>query len=291
MKPLLTTIIILAACGSNKPYEGDTELLAHLQKAQAERMSEALTYVDENGWIVGSDCDGMIPSAKFGVFHEGFNPYAAEYPNEPGRFNRSPSMCREGDERSRSTWSGDMGVCGLVPYAWLTGDRQILESHISYVLKNDGHSGEPRSLDITFYSPQLVGLVFSVIHKLGGADVAARHVPPVYVAGLTDYRAHLQMCDIFVRSELKWQSPEMSLIDVTDRQLARIEEHAAREPHNPFYQYMFGLYTGNFEPAIELCLDPSYPVGDYVRCDEPRACQLAESTWSCGLLIRHLERG
>ena len=189
-------------------------------------------------------------------------------------------MCREGNEDSRSTWSRDMGLSGLLQYAWLRGDLEILETHMAYVRGNGWFSGEPRSYDTTFYTPALRGLFYQVIYKLGGEDNNWRHTPNIYVSGLDDYRAHLQMVSIFLAGET-W-----GFID--NNMLARIQEHADREPRNAFYQVMRGRWLGDFEQAIYLCKYPDRDEASYVRCDEPRACYLAEAVWSCGLLLRYV---
>jgi len=273
-------LALLVACGSNDPYEGETELMSHLVKAQNERIDEGITYTDDNGWITPTDCDGYLFSSKFGVVYDAFDPIASEYPDEPGRFNRRPPpKCREGNSDSRSTWSRDMGM-GLLQYGYLRGDREILERHISYVRGNGWVSGEPRSYDTTFYSPAIRGAYYQVIYTLGGEDNNWRHTPNVYVSGLDDYRAHLQMLSIFLAGET-W-----GMID--NIMLARVREHADREPDNAFYQNMRGRWLGDWDRAIEICKYPNRNAASYVRCDEPRACYLAEEAWACGLLLRYV---
>jgi len=291
--------ILLFTCGNNKPHDGKTELMAHLIKAQNERIAEGITYTDENGWITPTDCDGFLWSSKFGAalylfqtitnpiieLIKLFNPRASEYENQPGRYNRSPSMCREGNERSRSTWSRDMGL-GLLQYGYLRGDREILERHISYVRGNGWVSGEPRSYDTTVYTPALWSLYYQVIYTLGGEHDNWRDwlsVYPSYLlnpSGLDDFRAHLQMLNIWLYGE--------TIGSIDDVRLARVIEHADREPDNAFYQVMRGRWLGDWNRAIELCKYPNRTHASYIRCDDPRACYIAEEAWSCGLLLRYV---
>jgi hypothetical protein len=174
-----------------------------------------------------------------------------------------------------------MGL-GLIQYAWFRGEREILERHVSYLRGNDWFSGEPRSYDVTFYTPAMRGILYQVVHRLGGEDNSWRHTPNVYTSGQIDFRAHLMMVDILLRGET-W-----GFIDDTMR--ARIIEHADREPSNAFYQVMRGRWLGDWDKAIWLCKKPNRNEASYMRCNEPRACAIAEEAWSCGLLLMFLLR-
>lgn len=275
----------LAACGAgNKPFRGATDRLDQLKAVQTERIDEGMTYTDnEHGWITPTDCDGMIFSAKFAVASGHGNILAAEYPDEPGRFGRRPQpWCYSDDEGhngSVSSWSRDMAICGLIPYAYQTNQREILERHINYVEANGDYSGYPRNLDRTFYTPTLRGTIYQVIYSLGGKNQQIRHTPnpATLTSGLSDYRAHLLMCDIWLSGETRGSLDQF--------QMARINEHAKREPNNIFYQVLHARWNGDFDHAINLCSSRDRNQASYVRCNEPRACYLAEEAWSCSLLI------
>jgi hypothetical protein len=70
----------------------------------------------------------------------------------------------------------------------------------------------------------------------------------------------------------------------------RLEEHVEREPFNPFFQYVLGLFTGDMSKTIDLLLDPSEPVGTYVRCgDEKRRCILAERIFTASMTLQWMQ--
>jgi len=280
----LALIVLLGACGSNDPHDGNTTLMLELEAMQAERIDEGMSYVDnEHGWITPTDCDGYLWSSKFGSYFDGFDPTASEYEKEPGRFGRASGrdcyLDESGPNGSASSWSRDMGI-SLISYAWKTKNLSILERHRDYVVSNNNYSGEPRNFDRTYYSPALLGLLHQVIYALGGPNNQARHVPNIYTSGLNDYRAHLQMLDIWLRGE--------TFGTIDNIMLARIAEHSEREPNNAFYQTLKGRWFGDYGDAIRLCLNHGLSVAEYVRCDRPEACRIAEEAWSCGLLINYL---
>lgn len=283
-------IFLLAGCGVEAKQSEETDgTLSDLQRVQSERIREGRQYVDQNGWIAGDDCDGMIWSAKWGTFVEGFDIDAAEY--EPGKFGRrppNPRWCWEDGEDlgSKSEWSGDMGLLGLFPYAWLTGDRELIEQHIQYGERNSvgpmawrmGEGEASRAI----YRPSLVGLAYQLRFALGGSNDARRQVQSTYPAGLEDYQAHLQMMHIFLRGDTTGL--------ITPQMRDRVVEHSEREPFNPFYQYLRGVYVDDLASAVELCKNVDTSVGTYVRCATQEACEIAEAVWSCGLVIRKLEK-
>ena len=120
----------------------------------------------------------------------------------------------------------------------------------------------------------------------------------MYSPFLTGYQAHLQVLGIWLRGEIAQQLNDMDAIPkpktglyelatISNQMYSRLEEHYTREPDNPFYAYMIGLYSGNMQPAIDLCLDEDMPMGSYVPDDYSN--KLAEWIWSCGLVLESYE--
>lgn len=252
---------LLISCGSNdKKPPGKDDRLNELKILYSHKLIEAMDMVDGNGWIV-TDCDGMLWSAKLAsVACDKVDIAAAEVVD--GRFDRYPEM---GD--CRTSWSRDMGVAGLFPWAYKCDRRDVLERHATYGKKNKWIMGSPIDDLRPIYTPQMIGLLYEIIYQMGGEDSANRKFPSIYPGGLTDYKAHLQMMSI-------WHESNFS--SISDRMLDRIKEHQKRESHNPFYNFMMGLYNGDMSRAITLLLDPSMPMSGYVRCHDERACKLSE---------------
>jgi hypothetical protein len=80
-----------------------------------------------------------------------------------------------------------------------------------------------------------------------------------------------------------------ALTDVTGTQLDRIKEHAARDPRDPFFQAMAGIYSGDFGPAFTALLADDMYAGEYVRCDEYRRCQLSAWLFAADLVLRRYD--
>lgn len=323
MIPLMLTILCCLACGDEskkkepqepQPYSAVDQLAALYQKnlGKAEMMRDPA-----NGWLTADDCDGFLWSvgkyaAAPGV--TGVDYAAAESPVGSGRFNRRPTPCwtpQQGDVGARSTWSRDMGL-GLAFYAWRKKDGELLNRHIKY---GEAHAkvadgfptwrmGDPGDQLAVIYSPALVGLHYAIRKGLGGAANQWRFIPNVYKSGLKDFKAHLQVLDIMLRGEIaevtgerqnapvkpRWQADQSlactTTLDVSESMFNRLKEHADREPENPLYAYAYGVYSGNLDKAVDLCLRPDMPVGGYVRCKRPETCKMAEWLFACGSVLR-----
>jgi hypothetical protein len=72
--------------------------------------------------------------------------------------------------------------------------------------------------------------------------------------------------------------------------LARLREHADRDPRDPLFAAALGVYTGDMGPALDACLAGDQYAGSYTRCDggDGRACQLASWLFACDLVLRRL---
>lgn len=309
MRLLFLVALLALGCSTNEAKEPQPDSrVADLQARFQEVMLEADGLKDPTtGWLVFTDCDSYLWSGKAAAAGlTGFDPSAAEI--KPGRFVRRPPPYCTSENPLWSDWSRDM-FAGLNAYAWRSGDRAILERHLVFGRAHNWIMGSPFGDGRSVYLPATYGRLYQTIFALGGPDDAKRLWPDTYPTGLDDFEAHLQMMNIWLRGEIEEKLREgdarprtdleddvggsggvvQNLLDVSDKQLSRIEEHAAREPKNPFFQCLKGIYSGDFGPAIDALLDPAMPVGSYVRCDEFRRCQLAEWIFSADCVLRRFK--
>jgi hypothetical protein len=282
---------LLLSCGLNDGKVKKTKDkidISELERYQEKRVLMARDFADENGWITPDDCDGMIWSGKvLAVLNPGFGDIrAAEYDDEKGKFSRRPKpYCWTkdgGDQGSKTTWSKDMAIGGLIPYVLLQNDRSILSDHMSYGERKGWQMGEPLADGRAIYTPSLVGMLHRLAKKMGlKHDNFYVQVGHIWNSGLVDYKAHLQVMSIWIEGEIAGGK-----ISAAMRQ--RIIEHVTREPKAVFYQVMSAIYVGDYEQAINLCSSDAFSVGSYVRCSNKDACSLSDMLFSCHLLIEHL---
>lgn len=245
----LALILCVAACGVNaKPK--DTKLEPTKKELVREAYVKRIESLKGVGWLTPDDCDGMIWSAKAGVAPElGFDPTLAE--ESPGRFLRRPKdkPCwtpEAGDLGAKTTWSRDMHVCGLLPWALLRRDRDLLERHIAYGEAHSWQMGDPLDDGRTVYSPGLIALTYQARRTLGGADHGAIYVPQLWQEGLVDYQAHLQACSAFLTLELDGSLPMEAW--------AVIEQNVSRETKSVFYRYLADRRYGDLTATADLIL-------------------------------------
>lgn len=319
--------VLLVACGKPRTQatpQGVSQA-DDLRALYATRLAEAASVRDqETGWLARWDCDGMIWASKYasslGV--EGVKIEAAEYPGQPGKFGRRPPpWCftpELGDQGSKTEWSRDMAVGGLLPYAWLTANRDLLERHAAFGYQQAWWMGEPTADGRTYYTPQVRGLLFKAIRALGGSGSPEELWPTFWQAGLIDYEAHLQVMSIWLQGEVarslneadavpraapeptvmlaedgEWalnDAGDMRLLEINEAMYQRLVEHAEREPTCPLYRAVLGLYTGDLAPATRELLDPVLPKCSYVRCQDGQ-CQLAEWLFAASIVLRKLDEG
>lgn len=273
----LLSFMVLFSCAEEKPRKNTTPKIAKLKILYQNRRAEALSLADSNGWLVKNSCDGMLWSAKAGTaFCDQFKPEAAE--REPGRFGRRPKPCWneiEGDVGSKSTWSRDMLIGGLLPYIIKCKKIALLNRHIDYGRNNHWKMGLPSDESRVYYNPQIIGTLESTKRLLLNNEKIKSPIPLFLPSNLTGYEAHLQIMHIWARL----YTEEMDFF-----KKARIKEHFEREPNNPLYAFMKDSLTGNFKHTINLLLDPNNRLSSYVRCDgEP--CTLAEWLFVANLVL------
>ncbi len=299
-------LILLLLFGCNgKPKEQTTpEPLARLSELQdlyAEKMAEAVALRDpETGWLARNDCDGMIWAGKYAASRgvTGVNILAAEYPDSPGKFGRRPPpWCWDGkDNGSKTEWSRDMAVGGLLPYAFLTGRIEVLERHAAYGRAHHWLMGEPLLDGRAVYTPSLKGLLYKTIDALGGTPDVEAFWPDSWPSGLTDYEAHLQVMSIWLHGETARRlgdsdqipqriAEKTTALQISETMFDRLQEHVDREPMNPLYRAVYGLYDGDMGAAADVLLDPSMPLGSYVRCNDLRQCRVAEWLFAASIVL------
>jgi len=278
------SFFLFFSCSSKRVIECknnycDQEKVNQLVKLYEENLGRAKELLSPDGWITPNSCDGMLWSSKYGAIDcNSFSPEAAE--RDYGRFGRRPSPpCWDGEDKgSKTTWSRDMGV-GFIAYAIACKKDGLLLRHIEYGKKHHWMMGFPVTDLRAFYTPQIRDLLFDSVEYIRGTNDYNRSIE-IYPSGLKDYQAHLQVMSIWIRrhwegiNSLKWE---------------RLMEHYTREPYNPFYSYMTSFYKGDLNETIDLLLDPRMPMSDYVRCDDPKRCKLAEWLFVAGQVIRELE--
>ena len=290
IKLQLILCLILFTCKKEEKIEPvepiATERLAELQDLVINLKSEAIELYnsDYGNWLTGDDCDAYLWQAKYQaeVCDDSIDMRFTEYKEEKGRFGRNPyKRCwtkQDGDVGSKSTWSQDMGK-GLNLYAWRCKDADIIKDHFDFVKGNNYQSGEPLLIGTTVYSVGMMGEVARTLKKLTGENNREADWNQLYSPGLTDYEAHLQMLGILLTIE------QENKIDAS--LLRRIEEHAARENQNPLYQAMLAIFNGDFNSAIDACINGGY--GDYVRGRHRERYILIDRIFACGLVLKRLQ--
>lgn len=292
----LLILLLVVSCSRFVDYKEQEEQtdLDKIKDLYAKESIEVLEHL-EDGWL-GRDCDGMIWNAKAGIVLDEIEVEAAEFMDEPGRFGRRPKpncyIAGREKQESKTTWSKDMAICGLFPWALLRGRIDVLERHAEYGKANNWVMGKPDAiLSRVLYTPAMIGTLYQMIYALGGENSANRIWPNIYPSGLEDYQAHLQVCSIWVRGvaqrRINERDRSTSLLSITETMLSRVKEHAEREPEDYFYQYVYGLYTGDMGPAIKAILDRTK--GGYVRCGDPLECDTPHRVFVMGMIIRELE--
>jgi hypothetical protein len=301
---LFTCLIFLTNCGKEKREKdvAPSPRKAELQTKYDTLLAESKAKRSKDGWLDTDTCDSMLFTGKYSCAAgaaEGLSIVAAEYPSQPGRFNRRPAPFCEADAGSKTSWSRDMGM-GLLAYGWCNKDLAVLERHASYGVSKQWKMGEPLDDGRVVYTPSVIGHLYQTIYSLGGKDNANRVWPSVYASGLDDYQAHLQMIDVWLRGEMaqhqndadampkKEVNPALSL-SVSATMFDRIKEHSDREPKCPFYQYMRGIYdTGTLEPAVELLLGDEWTCQYFRGSDRSNDLYLAEWLFAADRVLRKL---
>jgi hypothetical protein len=307
---LLALILLLASVSCRKENKKAPDELTRLDELKAEyvnRLALAESVRDAaTGWLARQDCDSMITNGKYASIPEvtGVNIEAAEYPGVPGKFGRRPPpWCwtpEQGDVGSKTEWSRDMFIAGLLPYIWRQGKKDILERHLDYGAANNWILGSPFDDGRVVYSPNLIGLAYNTLYAMGGELSPHAFWPSYYDSGLTDFQAHLQVMSIWMQGEVAEklgdgdaipQKPDEATVDkqltvsIAVSMYERLTEHATREPACPLYQVVHAMYSGTMGTAIESLLTEAKC--EYYR-DDAQA-NLADWLFTASLALDHID--
>ena len=279
---MLLLLCLMVSCSTTEPVKNPPGDMAEVALAQAERLEKLAVNLDELGRIESLllDCDGYLWQGKFcaatGCKMDDYE--------EDGRLYRRPApRCYENgvDQGSKTTWSKDMAVGGLIPMVLLQGDFELMKRHLDYGDKNSWLMGEPQKgadeLTRIFYNPPLVDLLFDV-EMYARVKKAPKYYDFYTQQHLVDYQAHLQVAKIWAKSYMRQEFSE--------GEVSAIKKHFERVPRSPFYAFVYAQATGDFEPITKECLSEEVYFGDYIRCHDPVMCGMAEKVFACHLLIK-----
>jgi len=300
MKYLLLTLLLLQGCVTtpdNEPLEPIGVDVSQIHDAMRSWEEHELTKEGYLKDILG-DCDGALWQGQW-CAATGCD-LTKGYEGEPGRFYRraTAEKCwHKGEENgSKTTWSRDMFVCGLLPWALLTKDLPALDRHARYGWSKNWVMGEPPLFDNLkensrlYYTPSIRALLYKSIKHLGGYEypgtawdwIVSNFKNLDMSEGLEDYQAHLQVCKIWGKSVLDG--------GISDLMKERVKTHHKRVPSDPFYAFMYGKFYGDWGQAAKACTAKVPFSGDYVRCGKSTtACAYAHSVFSCNLLLKEHE--
>lgn len=278
LKLLITTLLILSCA---KPTIEPAHPMSEKTQAIGEKLQELRAKAKEislNGWLVSESCDAMLWSAISNIGNADYFRFElAEDENKPGKFYRTQSKDCYELAKSGSEWSRDMGLALLI-YLYLQGDLKTIERHIAYGEANNWVMGKGL-ISRTYYTSALQSLWYKAAKKLGH-NYGMVIVQNVYWKNLVDFEARLQAFDIFLNGEIDGA--------ISETMFARVAEHSKRIPASGFYAFVKGKYSGGISRSVDICLDDSNIVNDYVRCDgEP--CELAERIFTCQLVYNFLK--
>lgn len=294
----LVLIFLLLSCGKVESTPVDIDL-GPVENRIEELAQRAADLVDGNGWLVSKSCDARLWTAKACLDSTDFSAamIGEQYFRTPSKtcysnflvwkklkVKRDAELDKELKaeitakmkaikHKSQSTTSRDMEL-GTLSCLVERRDLTAIEDHIEYGSDNAWIMGEGL-ITRTPYSLALIGLWYKVARVLGH-DYGYTEVGNIYPKGQIDYQAHLSMLDIYNRFRMDGK--------ISKIMLARINEHADREPECGFYQSMKSKFSGDLQPAIDICLGESKC--SYVRCDEElEKCRLAEQIFSCRIIL------
>ncbi len=260
MKYFLIFSLLLASCvHKNKPQDpsetSQVDLLAeHYDGWQADLKKAA----DPNtGWFSG-DCDGTLWVGE--AVASGFtsNLSLAEWGN-PGELHRRPEAKGEcWPAESRTSISPDMRQ-GYLLGTWALQDASALERLLEYGRAANWITGKPTGDPTVVWRPTEIGLLFRMMLKLGVVFETndRERVPLLCAPALKDFEHHVQTLGIILDGEVSG--------GISDICLEALRSNVRDTPTDALFQAALGVYTGDFDYAIKLLVDPDYQCPTYVR--------------------------
>ena len=292
--PLL--FILLAGCSLLERHEekdaSDPTQVEALRFSYAERLTTYDSIKDQQtGWPSALDCDGTlwaglacaagVPDVKIEL---------AEL--TPGVIGRRPgSDCHasdldgDGKPDSKSTTSQDMAM-GYMWCLWrsknLPATKRFADACQARPLAFEDLPacilGEPypEMAARVVLRPNGMGLLGRLLYNVSaGSDARPwRNTPSLYLPVLEDYEKHLQALGIALHGELDEQSadavPASALykLDINGQMLERLQELTSANPDDWTFQAVYSVYTGNYQPAIEILLRDPLACPTYARSSE-----------------------
>lgn len=223
-----------------------------------------------SGWPSVDDCDATLWA---GLVCAAGAPVAIELAElEPGVVHRRPERAcwtaEAGDVGSKSTVSNDM-LLGYLWCGWRAGNLLAMQRLADYGEAHNWVMGEPfpEMASRVVLKPNQIGILGRIIYALsnGDDDRGYRDLPAVYAPGVEDYELHLQTVGILLGGETTELAREQGLLDINGESLKRLEDNAKKYPDDALVQAALGVYTGDFNAATKLLLDPGYEYPTYVR--------------------------
>lgn len=242
----------LAADNPLKPFTLTADRRANLEKKVATYLGLTKTALNTYGFVDG--CDGLLFTSLLRASGYETNLYQAEVKTSPGKWQRNAEQnCLQTGE-SASTISRDM-ILGLSVALWQTGDRTSAEEILAYSIANQGFMGEAVSQDErvsrTLMTPQLSGLLYEIIYRLGGADSDLRGYIPDFTSSLTGFEAHLQALRVMLRGAM-YKGLVADDVKIVAAQLAK-------NPGNALFEAVHAAFTdGDMSAAADIFLNEKY---------------------------------
>ena len=286
MKILLITLLITSCTyfktvDSRKP--DPNERVGELQEKYNAILALSLEEFEPvTGWPSIEDCDGTLWAGE-GLAGGATNIdiELAEY--NPGEIHRRPIMpCYDnGDLGAKSTVSNDM-IRGYTWGLWATNNLAAAQRLADFGEKNNWVMGQPPTESTVNMSINNKGILGRMLYTLsdGKDDRSYRKDFSFYVPVFSDFEEHLQVLGILLEGEIN-ESLEAKSLDATVNEpqeglpleLVKIREQFAerlkalanQRPDDALFQAANGVYTGNFDRAIDLLLLDETPVPSYVR--------------------------
>lgn len=238
-----------------------------LRAAYGARLADYVSKTaDRHGWPSADDCDGTVWAGEACLGGVGVDILQAEY--APGEIHRRPIVAGECYPGGSETTVSRDDLVLYVDCAFHKGDAGALNRLLNFGQAKNWVMGEPASEERVFMGPNLQGITARAAYKLGSSRRSYADLPVIELAGLKDYQQHIEVNEILLSSEVAGGA--------TGWELELMKVLVEGSPNDPLFQAALGVYTGEFDEAIRLLLDPTNPIPTYVRGNQ---AQLFADAW------------
>lgn len=200
----------------------------------------------EHGPVLG--CDALLYNSLTAVARN--EPIAIEsYRDSLGAWHRLPGP--DYSASCSSSISRDM-LLGLLTYIWHFQRLDLAVQLWNYGKDHAWIMGVERKFGDTrtLMSPQMIGLLATVIYALGGADHPERHIPQIYTSE-PGFVSHLSMLSIRLNAEIYG--------GVDPYQLATIRDILRHMTQNPLAQALYHKYQNGDQTVATALLLSTWP--------------------------------